>query len=621
MLGIRVPKLDRPHFFVLQSKFFSGANELVRKLLVTTNENLVHSHCGDLVISLGEWCSDLNNLPPQLVKKTLPYHWDDREKLASDSRYLKIIYEQALTDLTDQLNCFHKVRLPKRFWRILVGPWLGVFLQILFDRWYMLNDAFTQYSDLKCTFIDYGTMFEVPNDMADFLKKSVRDDWNQAIYQQIIRHLYPNNFTLDQEFICRTHIDKDLCVEKRNTLACSLKQKFRSLADHNFWRPSEDKFFMISTYLPLWSEIKLSVSLGQIPRKRYSPPTPAALPLEEKRKWDLNCEKQFLASDNFFDLFLKLIPQNIPSIYLEGFDELRQLTRDLNWSKKPKTIFTSSAFSGDDVFKCWTAQKVLGGSSLVIGQHGGNIGMSSYSFFDEHQIEIADKFLAWGKQYNNQNVKPVGNFVCRKNRVKTKRNGGGCLITTTVPRFSYHLRPVPIATQWLVYFDEQVRFVNALNDQVRKSFTVKLSAPDYGWHQEKRWRSACGDVHLESGASEITRLAKNSRICVSSYNGTSFIETLVSNAPTIIFWNPGLWELKPDAAKYFKILSAAKIFHETPESAADHLCGVWSDVGDWWFSCSVQSAKEAFLSNFSDISSNSINKIQDALKLDREKVS
>ena len=75
----------------------------------------------------------------------LPYHWDDRHKLYNDYQYLNSIYENTLIALQRQLNEIHQVDHSLQYWRILIGPWLGWFIQIVFDRWTMLNHAFDKY--------------------------------------------------------------------------------------------------------------------------------------------------------------------------------------------------------------------------------------------------------------------------------------------------------------------------------------------------------------------------------------------------------------------------------------------------------------------------------------------
>ena len=96
------------------------------------------------VLFLGEWCRIYSRRDrwSMMNAKVLHYHWDDRHKLYNDYQYLNNIYENTLKSLQKKLNEIHKVDHSLRYWRILIGPWLGYFLQMVFDRWIMFKFAF-----------------------------------------------------------------------------------------------------------------------------------------------------------------------------------------------------------------------------------------------------------------------------------------------------------------------------------------------------------------------------------------------------------------------------------------------------------------------------------------------
>lgn len=83
-----------------------------------------------------------------------------------------------------------------------------------------------------------------------------------------------------------------------------------------------------------------------------------------------------------------------------------------------------------------------------------------------------------------------------------------------------------------------------------------------------------------------------------TYNSTGFLETLGRNIPTIMFWNPKHWELRPSAQPYFDLLKEAGILHETPEAAAARAAEVWDDVAGWWNQPEVQDARRCFCDRF-----------------------
>ena len=89
-------------------------------------------------IILGAWCYNIE-LDKNIDKnsfKVIPYHWDDREKLKKDYKLINLLFEAYLDRFANELNNYHKVNFSKRFWRILIGPWLGSILCIIFDKWY-----------------------------------------------------------------------------------------------------------------------------------------------------------------------------------------------------------------------------------------------------------------------------------------------------------------------------------------------------------------------------------------------------------------------------------------------------------------------------------------------------
>ena len=118
--------------------------------------------------------------------KVLPYHWDKRHKLYEDYKYLKVFYERALNDLSNQLNQIHGIDYSRRYWRIFIGPWLAYFIHILFDRWVCIQEAISSYEINGTTILTGNENDLVPNDIADLCNQLSGDEWNQYIYASIL---------------------------------------------------------------------------------------------------------------------------------------------------------------------------------------------------------------------------------------------------------------------------------------------------------------------------------------------------------------------------------------------------------------------------------------------------
>ena len=142
------------------------------------------------ILFLGEWCKrySRSNVWTGLDYEVVPYHWNDRKKLQADYQYLKELYEELLKDLSKQLNVIHGVNHDIRYWRILIGPWLGYFTQILFDRWSSVKQAINNY-EIEGTIVFEGLEESlVPNDMARFINLNMENyAWNHYLYAEIIQ--------------------------------------------------------------------------------------------------------------------------------------------------------------------------------------------------------------------------------------------------------------------------------------------------------------------------------------------------------------------------------------------------------------------------------------------------
>src|SRR3989338_2309075 len=136
---------------------------------------------------------------------------------------------------------------------------------------------------------------------------------------------------------------------------------------------------------------------------------------------------------------------------------------------------------------------------------------------------------------------------------------------------------------------------------------------DYGWGQATRWHDRFPDLRLNDGTDFMEPLIRSSRLFISPYNSTTFLETLGRNIPTIMFWNPKYSELRPNAQSYFDRLQQAGIFHDTPESAAAKVTEIWDDVPGWWQQKAVMEARQFFCNRFACTVVNPIQTLKEAL--------
>jgi len=581
----------------------------VKRLLVTTALEETWPDNNQPVLFLGEWCSRYSRKEKwgEMNVVVAPYHWDDRMKLYSDYKKLQILYENILDELTGKLNQIHSINQSSRYWRIIIGPWLGSFIQILFDKWFMLKQTIEQSEIHDCKVIYQDILSVVPNDMDHFNKMIVDDRWHEAIYGQLLETYWNKEIAIEK--IMLKGRTKHVISTLRGRMKIFLKKWAKqTISFYNKSVSMRNDYFFISSYLPLKADLILQIRLGQLPKYWRKVQSKIVKPDFLERQWSFDDNEK--KATMFETVLKKMIPIHIPTVYLEGYKELVMTVNNNNWPKNPKAIFTSNNYLTDDYFKVWAAGKTQSGTPLIIGQHGGHFGMTPFAFHEEHQIKIADKWISWGwDDKNRPQIIPFGNLKTLGANVGYDPNGNALMVEMTLPRYSYHMYAAPVADQWLSYFEDQKKFIQALPGVLKKKLLVRLSPTDYGWDQERRWRDQFPEVKIDIGNKHIRKLIKRCRIYISTYNATTYLESLSWNVPTIIFWNPAHWEINEDAKPYFDILKSTNIFHESPESAAQHMAAIWDDVGSWWKSNEVQSARRRFCEMYSKTPKNPLQEL------------
>ena len=542
------------------------------------------------VVFLGEWCKIYSQKHKweTLDSAVASYRWDDRQQLFDDYNYLDKIYQIILPIVAGELNKIHHSKHSIRYWRIILGPWLLTFIHILFERYQQISIVSKEYKINGTQISGNSTEDVVPQDMLEFADFFISDEWNHHIYSSLIRDFSNIPYTVEH----KEAISKDI-KHSQNYTRFFLVTQISSFFKKIFHRKKELVF--VDFPLNLTSQLKLLVKYGclieKLPKMDLS-----GLNIDRSlRSWKIE-----LSHANKFETILsKFIPHQIPLVYLEGYKSMIEYCDQLRLTTSPESIF-SSQITYNEEFKFWTAKKTEKGASLNLLQHGGGYGIGKWFSNEDHEISISDHFFSWGWEKGKfMKVLPLG--MLKRNLFKKRSKydqDHALLILGNLPRYSYKLFSEVVSKQWLNYFNDQTTFIHSLSDDLRDKLKVKLYQKDYGWNDSLRFKYEFPNVCFVEGNTSLEELSKLSRVIISTYNGTSFLETIAANIPSIVYWDPSYWELRDDAIPYFQELRKVGIFHESPESAAMQLNTVWDNVFDWWNSNATQEAVINFANKF-----------------------
>ena len=297
------------------------------------------------VLFLGEWCRLYSRKErwSRMNAEVLPYHWDDRKKLYKDYLCLLDLYERLLPAVGEKLNQLHKVDHSVRYWRILIGPWLGYFIQMLFDRWTMLKRAFEEHDMSDWRVLEKNQSALIPKDMEDFIRHFLEDNWNEAIYSQLLREHLQSDITVEEIKVSNGQTNQ--LHQTNNQLEIWATKLKRSIANVRVkskrWSKSSDEYFFISSSLSQLMEKKLQLRLGQKPQSWERIPVPQVAVDMKMRHWMIDKNDLF---DKFSNIVNWMIPRHMPAAYLEGYKSLVDCIKKLPWPERPRCIFTCSAY-------------------------------------------------------------------------------------------------------------------------------------------------------------------------------------------------------------------------------------------------------------------------------------
>lgn len=544
------------------------------------------------IVFLGEWCK-----PPStrsqwehLSFEVVPYHWEDQERKYADYLYLASFQARLLEALSARLNQIHRTNNSVRFWTIVVGPWLRMFVELLFDRYSSVCTAKGMYSCLHAVLPEWEVEHWVPKDFMQFLKWLPRDDYNLHLFAEILRG--DSSIKQVSKKMPSSH---GRPTKPRPNLAGLAKNALTHLTALVPDTLNQTVIFEGSFHV--FDQFKLQLALGQLPYFKGPIHWEASGRMdfvERGRRLD------FAAQNDFESLLCGLVMKLTPVAYLESFPELMaRAGKEL--PRATRKILTSVGWYSDEIFKIWAASQAEKGAWLIAIQHGGVYGVTRYMSFEDHERGVSDQFVSWGWRDNrDEKVMPLPapKLLKAKRQLVPKTDGDIVWPIVAMPRYFRRMHSAVDGPYMPDYLAEQARFWSALAEKPRQLMALRLYAQDYGWGIREYMETAAPGLRIEGWNKPFYARMRESRLCIATYNSTTYLETLAANFPTLIFWNPSYNQLREEAIPYFEQLRSCGILHYTAESAARKLNQVYADPQEWWRQPEVEDAKKAFCEQY-----------------------
>ncbi len=559
------------------------------KILATTACIETWGGSNDEVVFLGEWCKRYTHKKEWKDKKysVISYHWKDRDKLQKDYEYLFEFYEKLLSELCIQLNKTHGVKHTKRYWRIVIGPWLLIYLPVLWDRWESVNKA-CNTKEKFITFVpDAVINREVANDYQSALKlMSNNDSWNYLLYCSIFKYKKKSNITLIKK-IFKPLKNEDIKVDIGKMSTIYLVAKATDYLLSKLCSSYNSKFVLYKAQMPLFSLVMIFIRLFRCPR--------LFLEFEEEINYDntstnyRNANEKVCSNGNFENFVRQQVFKDMPIAYLENYQTIAAKVKKSNFSQKTKIIMTAGAHYYNDMFKFWAAGMVENGSRLIISSHGGSM-RSKFEVFD-HEEKISDFKITWCTPFHDKHIQLSPNKVIKKGVY----NGKGVYITligVEFPRYAFRIQSTPMSSLILEDFKQKVDFIQLM--KVSNLEDVKVRPfPNQGWSIKERYIDIFG-AKIISNCKTVEEVFKKSKIVVCAYPQTAFFESMQSGTPTILLYFEKYWEVEKTFLPLVEEMRSVGILHNNSESTVAHIKAIYNNPFKWWNDIETRRVRRMF---------------------------
>lgn len=299
------------------------------------------------------------------------------------------------------------------------------------------------------------------------------------------------------------------------------------------------------------------------------------------------------ADPTLLEAALSLVPYHLPVALGEALPAVRDAALRAR-PHRPRAVYSSQSLWTHLAYKVLVAEWIALGTRLLYHQHGGWYGLDEEHVAERYEVRCADRYYTWGWSRGDAQTRPLPPPVPAPRREPARHDS---LVCFDQPARPYRLQYFPMPGTVERMHDEAVALVAA-----RRSTTPLHVRPFPGVASGFAARvTALGrpDVALVAGGSIASQYA-SSRIVIHAYLGSSWLETMGWDVPTVCLHDPRAYAFRPDAAPLLDGLRRVGILHDSAASAAAHLAAIDADPGAWWGSDEVQLARIAFVDRFAN---------------------
>lgn len=539
--------------------------------------------------------------------RTVPAIRKNTDDIRRDRQWIESYYKQFLDVVISRLNEVHGDSLPRLFWEKALQKSLLRHLSLCFDM-YKVCDLFFEDKDYKVTLMD-PTCFFTPTDFSDHRFYFEDSDFGrEQLFSIYCKFVYGNKHEtrkVTQPLNESQLSDKKVIltiIDAVSTLKKWLKRKLKRRVE-----PENYSVMLIIDCTIQDDDIK------ELNQKSKGLIQYCHLPENnlDKYKIDKNLRSNFsrpsIQLNEFGNYCLAVLETGMPILFLEGFSASYDKYEFYFKSGYPKLLYV--------VCEWWISFSKTSFALAVLSQMGiKHISLEHNCIthvFEASPIKyfspLVDEYLTLGwNKGESGNVIGIGSLYPWIEEASKDHKNIDCLLILAapvayLPEFSF---PYGFNGNLGVgfYFEMMFEFFSKLDKDIIKKMYIrgypvrseeKLMMWDQAYVLQEYINSA--SYYDDDSCQSTKSLIAGSKFVIVTYLSTVYLESLMANVPTVIFWNRDAYPLEDSHQDYFDELLRVGICQTKWNEAASFVMNHIDNPQEWWSSEDVQKARKIFL--------------------------
>lgn len=288
-----------------------------------------------------------------------------------------------------------------------------------------------------------------------------------------------------------------------------------------------------------------------------------------------------------------------PSELVEQYQSLGEWAQNTS-TPTLRLLYTANAHQSSVFFRylAWAQRRM--GTKIAIHQHGGGYGIDEQHLGEDHDIAISDVFYTFGWQRPDLGGRVRSLPTAMPERAKGAKQQGYLLVSLPISAHVYRLQAFLMPAHINHAVSETISFVNEL--VAGTDLCVRSSGANE--FPISRLVGAQAKITHDTGSGRGSVAASRAKLTIHNYLGTSWLETLAMDVPTVCFYDPTMYRPRAAAQPFVDALVRVGVIHHSGREAAKFVNSLRGDPSSWWGSSEVQEAREAFVARYANFSDN-----------------